>query len=227
MNDLPGDSIESCIISNHELRQMRERRYLSVQHYGSPYGIYPTKSDGLAIRGYVFAFEGRGAVAGDICALADRIREVSRNPAHPAHLHGVFVGDVGFLYTVPSAPDANPAITHTVNFTANHPLLTFKATMLRQLATFPRPDPESFIDMAQYFDYLPDWNYTLDEEDVGFAKLCRRAQVPVPGRGYWARLEVGQPLNRPPLPDAPSGLPELLRIRGKLAVLSTLMSSAT
>lgn len=38
--------------------------------------------------------------------------------------------------------------------------------------------------------------------DVGFAKACRRANVPVPPRGYWARLAAGQPLDRTPLPDA-------------------------
>ena len=28
--------------------------------------------------------------------------------------------------------------------------------------------------------------------DVGLAKLCRRHEIPVPGRGYWARLQFGQ-----------------------------------
>ena len=37
--------------------------------------------------------------------------------------------------------------------------------------------------------------------DVGLAKLCKRHQTPVPGRGYWARLRVGQNPKRPPLPD--------------------------
>ena len=37
--------------------------------------------------------------------------------------------------------------------------------------------------------------------DVGLAKLCRRHQVPVPGRGYWRRLETGQNLARPQLPE--------------------------
>ena len=37
--------------------------------------------------------------------------------------------------------------------------------------------------------------------DVGLAKLCRRQQVPVPGRGYWRRLQTGQQPVRPPLPE--------------------------
>ncbi len=38
--------------------------------------------------------------------------------------------------------------------------------------------------------------------DVGFAKLCRRHQIPVPARGYWARLQAGQSVKRTPLPSA-------------------------
>jgi len=37
--------------------------------------------------------------------------------------------------------------------------------------------------------------------DVGLAKLCRRYQIPVPGRGYWRRPETGQTLARSPLPE--------------------------
>jgi integrase len=55
----------------------------------------------------------------------------------------------------------------------------------------------------------------LGVSDVGLAKLCRRAAIPVPGRGYWARVESGQRLGRTPLPSAPENLPELLRIRGR------------
>lgn len=35
--------------------------------------------------------------------------------------------------------------------------------------------------------------------DRGLAKTCQRHQVPVPGRGYWAKLEAGQPANKTPL----------------------------
>lgn len=36
--------------------------------------------------------------------------------------------------------------------------------------------------------------------DVGLAKLCRRNEIPVPGRGHWQRLEAGQNPERPGLP---------------------------
>ena len=35
--------------------------------------------------------------------------------------------------------------------------------------------------------------------DVGLAKVCRLHQIPVPGRGYWARLRAGQNPKRKPL----------------------------
>ena len=37
--------------------------------------------------------------------------------------------------------------------------------------------------------------------DRGFAKLCRRYEVPVSPRGYWARIQVGQSVKRIPLPS--------------------------
>src|SRR6201997_2741458 len=37
--------------------------------------------------------------------------------------------------------------------------------------------------------------------DVGLAKRCRRLGIPVPGRGYWARVDAGQRLYRPKLPQ--------------------------
>jgi hypothetical protein len=39
--------------------------------------------------------------------------------------------------------------------------------------------------------------------DVGLAKLCRRNGIPLPPRGYWAKLQFGKRVRRPPLP-APS-----------------------
>jgi integrase len=54
----------------------------------------------------------------------------------------------------------------------------------------------------------------LGVSDVALGKLCRRAGIPMPARGYWARTEAGQQLGRMLLPQAPDGCPELLRIRG-------------
>ena len=41
--------------------------------------------------------------------------------------------------------------------------------------------------------------------DVALAKTCRKLKIPLPGRGYWAKLAAGQTgLPRPPLPIFPS-----------------------
>ena len=56
--------------------------------------------------------------------------------------------------------------------------------------------------------------------DVALAKVCRRLSVPVPPRGYWARIRNGYKVTRPPLPKANPGeqtsttiSPVLLRTR--------------
>jgi len=36
--------------------------------------------------------------------------------------------------------------------------------------------------------------------DVGLAKVCRKLSIPLPGRGYWARKEAGQKVERLELP---------------------------
>src|SRR6202035_1042703 len=36
--------------------------------------------------------------------------------------------------------------------------------------------------------------------DVALAKRCRGLEIPIPGRGYWARVEAGQKPARPKLP---------------------------
>ena len=66
----------------------------------------------------------------------------------------------------------------------------------------------------------------LGVSDVALAKLCRRAQVPLPARGYWARVESGQQIAPPPLPSAPDGLPALLRIRGTRPTEATVTEEA-
>lgn len=66
----------------------------------------------------------------------------------------------------------------------------------------------------------------LGVSDVALAKLCRRASVPLPGRGYWSRVESGQQIAPTPLPPAPQGLPELLRIRGKAPAPTSLAQAA-
>ncbi len=44
---------------------------------------------------------------------------------------------------------------------------------------------------------------------VYLARVCRALRVPVPPRGYWARLRSGQTVRRPPLRNLPKNLAEI------------------
>jgi hypothetical protein len=46
--------------------------------------------------------------------------------------------------------------------------------------------------------------------DVALAKTCRKLNIPLPGRGYWARKQAGQPVEKLPLP-AMKDPPNLLK----------------
>ncbi|PIC01026.1 hypothetical protein [Caulobacter sp. X] len=48
--------------------------------------------------------------------------------------------------------------------------------------------------------------------DVAFKKYCVRAGVPVPERGYWAKLAAGKPVTRFPLPTRDPGANDDVRI---------------
>jgi hypothetical protein len=46
--------------------------------------------------------------------------------------------------------------------------------------------------------------------DVALARTCRKLQIPMPGRGYWAKLAAGKRVrSRPPLPQIPNVGPEI------------------
>ena len=40
---------------------------------------------------------------------------------------------------------------------------------------------------------------------VGLGKVCRKLHVPVPPRGYWARVRNGYTVRKPPLPKLNEG----------------------
>lgn len=52
----------------------------------------------------------------------------------------------------------------------------------------------------------------LDISDRGLAKLCARVNIPVPPRGYWAKLQFGKPVTKPPLGPLPDGRWEWIAI---------------
>lgn len=49
--------------------------------------------------------------------------------------------------------------------------------------------------------------------DVGLAKICRKMGIPLPPRGFWARVRSCQRMRRPRLPELQSGEAEEIIIR--------------
>jgi len=47
---------------------------------------------------------------------------------------------------------------------------------------------------------------------VGLAKACRRADIPVPERGYWARFQTGKLVSKRPLPVRGFGMSDTITI---------------
>lgn len=50
--------------------------------------------------------------------------------------------------------------------------------------------------------------------NVAFAKACKRHQIPVPPRGYWAKIQSGHKAHKQPLPERGLGMPEIIRFGG-------------
>jgi hypothetical protein len=47
----------------------------------------------------------------------------------------------------------------------------------------------------------------------GLGKICSRFEIPVPPRGYWAKLAAGKRVSRAPLPTAKSDVPSEILIQ--------------
>jgi hypothetical protein len=52
----------------------------------------------------------------------------------------------------------------------------------------------------------------LGVSDVGLAKACKRADIPLPGLGHWAKVQHGHEMKRPALPPAPTGQSDIVTI---------------
>ena len=51
--------------------------------------------------------------------------------------------------------------------------------------------------------------------DVGLAKVCKRANIPIPPRGYWNKVHAGKTVAKMLLPDRFFGQTEQVLIGGK------------
>jgi hypothetical protein len=53
--------------------------------------------------------------------------------------------------------------------------------------------------------------------DVGLAKTCRRFNIPIPPRGYWAKKQAGHRVSKPSLPAATTAVEGTIRFAGSPA----------
>jgi len=97
---------------------------------------------------------------------------------------------------------------------------------IQPTASLPPADAPIPASRAHYLErevlYRLVWEAPVSEvatrlgiSDVGLAKVCRRTAIPLPAKGYWAKVAAGSDLKPPNLPPAPPGLPRLIRIRGR------------
>jgi hypothetical protein len=158
----PADnSIEKCLITNRELRNMKDRRY-HLPFASSPVETFVMPREWSAkipsIRSYVFAFEASDVVTKNLERLAQRMADYSKKLGNPTHLHGLFIVGRGFLYTKPvDVAKATPEDYFHIRYTADHPLLAFKTSLLQGLARFPRPQMDWAPAIDEYFPDKPRW----------------------------------------------------------------------
>ncbi len=57
--------------------------------------------------------------------------------------------------------------------------------------------------------------------NAALAKLCERFHIPRPPQGHWARMAWNHTSDRPLLPDAPDGVPDLIVLDGHASVSTT------
>lgn len=88
----------------------------------------------------------------------------------------------------------------------------------RSVPTRKAPEDEKILTRADLFDLV--WKQPMRTlapqfgvSDVGFAKMCRRLNIPTPPRGYWAKLEHGKKVRKPTLPAAPPQTAETIVVK--------------
>lgn len=57
------------------------------------------------------------------------------------------------------------------------------------------------------------WSKEFGLSDVGFAKICKKMKVPLPGRGYWAMVRKGLKIPQPPLKPIHDSKQSVIEIR--------------
>jgi hypothetical protein len=145
---------------------------------------------------------------GDYCS-PEILRELARTPAMRARMM-----KVGFI---PSAdrhdrfnqirPTRSREVQEKFGVSVARTKRAATTPVPRSVVVGPRRPNEGGVQLTreELFDRV--WSTavsTLAKEwglsGTGLKKVCRRLAVPVPPRGYWAKLKAGKPVRRPKLP---------------------------
>ena len=157
----------------------------------------------------------------DYCA-PEVLEELGRTPSIRARMK-----KVGFI---PPAPDDPRRFGHYRPPGAKKVLSSFGVESPKKKKQRPRLPPsvsigpwswdgeEIRMDRATLFDLV--WSKSMVQlakewglSDVGLAKACRRLQIPLPGRGHWAKTRAGRKMRRPNLPKLREGEAEEIVVR--------------
>ena len=128
-------SLEYCVLQSAQLRKMTECRFWApIQGKRTEMGLL--KENRLPIRSYVFAFEFNRPTV-DPNELARLMSDAAERFGPEAHLHGVYLDNVGFFSTYAVESPDDPRY-HNTAVQIEHPLSHFKWALLCGLARFSR-----------------------------------------------------------------------------------------
>jgi ribosomal protein S16 len=137
-------------------------------------------------------------------AAAQRIADEIDNPQDPAGEDVVVVSNLG-------APRDGACVESIGSYLSSYPLPSLESLKPSRHAHYlKRGDLYELVWTAPVSEIAA----RIGISDVGLAKACRRANIPLPGRGYWARVSAGQPTERDPLPPKPADQSDVIRITG-------------
>jgi hypothetical protein len=137
-------------------------------------------------------------------AAAQRIADEIENPQDPA-------GEDDVVFSNPIDARDAACVQSIGSYLKSDPLPSLESLKpARQAHYLKRGDLYELVWTAPVSEVAA----RIGISDVGLAKACRRADIPLPSRGYWARVSAGQPIGRDPLPPTLAGLSEVIRVTG-------------
>lgn len=146
--ELAENSIERCLETNQVIRRMQDRQFHSIV---SDTGATREPGTDISIRSYLIAFSAEGTIASDPEAFAQRMANVTARLGDPTHFHGVYILGTGLFKTRPVPRKTPAAKKWYVDFITENCLSVFKASLVHDLARFPRFRSDQTPALEDYF----------------------------------------------------------------------------